>query len=80
MNQLAQLSTQNDNPENLHAKMHTLWNQLQHIKSQRNMDQRSKAEVWRTVREEDTEKLTKVSFFFFLSVNSMSTKNIYISK
>lgn len=62
MNQLAQLASQNDNPENLYAKMLTLWNQLQHTKSQRDMDQRAKAEIWRTVHEEDTERIAKVRF------------------
>lgn len=60
MAQLAELSKNNDNPENLYGKMLTLWNQLQYIKSQRDVDQRTKAAVWRTVREEDIETITKV--------------------
>lgn len=61
MAKLAELSKQNDNPESLYGKMLNLWNQLQYIKSQKDMDQRAKAEVWRTVREEDIESITKVS-------------------
>lgn len=61
MAKLAELSKQNDNPESLYGKMLNLWNQLQYIKSQKDMDQRAKAEVWRTVREEDIETITKVS-------------------
>jgi predicted secreted protein len=55
-----QLMTQNDNPENLQNKMLQLYNQLQNIKHQRAMDQQNSTEMWRSVRDEDTEVIAKV--------------------
>lgn len=49
-----------------------LWSQLQVIKQQRALESNRSAEVWRSVREEETEAIAKVNHWvvryrFFLS-------------
>ncbi|KAI7908043.1 nucleoporin complex subunit 54-domain-containing protein [Cokeromyces recurvatus] len=60
MNKLSQMISQIDNPEQLNAKLVTLWNQLQAIKAQKSGEQDRKTEIWRTVNEEDTNIIAKV--------------------
>lgn len=60
MNELSQIATQPDNPEQLHKKMLVLWSQLQHIIAQRMTGANGKAEIWRTVSDEDTNMIAKV--------------------
>lgn len=61
MNELNQLASDSNNPEQLNAKMISLWNQLQSIKAKKTGDGQDKVEVWRTVNEEDTRVIAKVS-------------------
>ncbi|KAI9483076.1 MAG: nucleoporin complex subunit 54-domain-containing protein [Benjaminiella poitrasii] len=60
MNKLSQMTGQTDSPEQLNAKLVTLWNQLQAIKAQKIGEQNRKTEIWRTVNEEDTNIIAKV--------------------
>jgi nuclear pore complex protein Nup54 len=61
MNELSQIATQSDNPEQLNKKMLVLWNQLQRIIAQRVDGANGKAEIWRTVSDEDTNMIAKVN-------------------
>jgi nuclear pore complex protein Nup54 len=58
--QMSQIAEQPDNPEQLNAKMIDLWNKLQQIIAQRKSGVNGKAEIWRTVSDEDTNMIAKV--------------------
>lgn len=63
MNELNELANSPNNPEKIQLKMNNLWNQLQAIKAQK-VSQRESAEVWRTVREQDTAHIAKVKMIY----------------
>ncbi|CEG62971.1 hypothetical protein RMATCC62417_00193 [Rhizopus microsporus] len=59
LEQLNQLAAPDNSPEELHAKMVHLWSRLQTAKAALS-DANNKNEVWRSVSEEDTNRIAKV--------------------
>lgn len=79
MNELSQIATQPDNPEQLHKKMLVLWSQLQHIIAQRMTGANGKAEIWRTVSDEDTNMIAKVNRIDVESCNFLLKSSVLSS-